>query len=75
MKRTQKIYHVHCNNGSGADYYFSSVAAIYTHFTPSTLGISQAALYRQFANDDDVLVRTEQCEIYKGTIIKTTRKT
>lgn len=73
MGNGKTIYHV--SFGDDANHYFGSLAAIFTRFTPSELGVSLARLY-DFGITPGKPYRNDKCIIRKGTLYrkKTRRK-
>lgn len=65
MGNGKTIYHV--SFGDDANHYFGSLAAIFTRFTPSELGVSLTRLY-DFGIMPGKPYRNGKCIIRKSTI-------
>lgn len=69
-----RIIHVHFFKDfeGKSDYYFGSLQAIYTRFTPIQIGCCLYELYQH--NLDNGPFKTEECLISRGTVIRVPHK-
>ncbi len=68
--KIKPIYHVkfHEKINDRADYYFSSISAIFDMFTPQRIGVAQQTIYQNALKIGDEY-RTKYCVIKKEQLI------